>query len=262
MGSSAILFEKVDRIAHITLNRPKALNGITFEMMDEINQALMDIREDHRIKAAVITGAGRAFCVGADINVLEGGLHDPAQMRHFLESINQMFFNIEELPVPVIAGVNGLARAGGFELILACDLVIAAEEAQIGDNHTQFGVIPGGGATQRAQRKIGVQRAMELIFTSRWLTGREAVDYGIALRAVPLGKLSTSLEEILVSLRDKSRESLGFAKKAIIQGSHLSLEDGVNLEIRYFLEYLTTSPDAKEGFSAYQEKRTPAFAGK
>lgn len=262
MGSNAIIFEKVDRIAHITLNRPKALNGITFEMMDEINQALMDIREDRRIKAAVITGAGRAFCVGADINVLEGGLHDPVQMRHFLESINQMFFNIEELPVPVIAGVNGLARAGGFELILACDLVIAAEEAQIGDNHTQFGVIPGGGATQRAQRKIGVQRAMELIFTSRWLTGREAVDYGIALRAVSLDKLSVSLEEILVSLRDKSRESLGFAKAAIIRGSHLSLEDGVNLEIRYFLEYLTTSPDPKEGFSAYQEKRTPAFAGK
>ena len=261
MVLNTILFEKRDRIAYLTLNRPKALNGISFEMMDEINQALADVHDDPEIKALVITGGGRAFCVGADINVLAGALDNPGQMRHFLEAINQMFFNIEALPVPVIAVVNGLARAGGFELLLSCDLAIAAEDAQIGDNHTQFGVMPGGGATQRAQRKIGIQRALELIFTSRWLTGKEAADYGIVLRSAPAEMLSDSLEEILVYLREKSRDSLGFVKRAVVQGAHLPLQDAVNLEIRYFLEYLDTSPDPKEGFTAYQEKRKPAFAG-
>ena len=261
MVLNTILFEKRDRIAYLTLNRPKALNGISFEMMDEINGALADVRDDPGIKALVITGGGRAFCVGADIDVLAGALDNPGQMRYFLEAINQMFFNIEALPVPVIAVVNGLARAGGFELLLSCDLAIAAEDAQIGDNHTQFGVMPGGGATQRAQRKIGIQRALELIFTSRWLTGKEAAEYGIVLRSAPAETLNDSLEEILVYLRERSRDSLGFVKRAVVQGAHLPLQDAVNLEIRYFLEYLGTSPDPNEGFAAYQEKRKPAFAG-
>ena len=111
---------------------------MTFEMMDEMNQALADVQDDHGIKALVITGSGRAFSVGADITLLSGAFDSPRQMRHFLETINQLFFNIEVLPVPVIAGVNGLAWAGGFELALSCDLAIAADDAKIGDNHTNF----------------------------------------------------------------------------------------------------------------------------
>ena len=261
MGFKSILFEKRDRIAYLTLNRPEALNGMTFEMMDEMNQALTDVQGDNGIKALVITGSGRAFSVGADITLLSGAFDNPGQMRHFLETINLLFFNIEALPVPVIAVVNGLARAGGFELVLSCDLAIAADDAKIGDNHTNFGVMPGGGGTQRAPRKIGSQRALELIYTAKWLTGKEAAEYGIVLRSAPTDKLGESVEELLADLREKSRDCLGFVKRAVVQGEHLPLHDAINLEIEYFLEYLTTSPDMKEGFTAYKEKRKPAFAG-
>ena len=223
MSFDTILFEKSDRIAYITLNRPEALNGMTFEMMDEMNQALADVQDDHGIKALVITGSGRAFSVGADITLLSGAFDSPGQMRHFLETINQLFFNIEVLPVPVIAVVNGLAWAGGFELALSCDLAIAADDAKIGDNHTNFGVMPGGGGTQPAPRKIGSQRALELIYTARWLTGKETADYGIVLRSAPADKLDESLEELLADLREKSRDCLGFFKRAVVQGEHLSL---------------------------------------
>ena len=259
MEFNTILFEKKDRIAYLTLNRPQVLNALTFEMMGEINQALANVQNDRSINAVVITGNGRAFCVGADISLLTEAFNNPAQMRYFLETINQMLFNIEALPVPVISVVNGAARAGGFELILASDLAIASDEAKMGDNHTQFGVMPGGGGTQRAPRKIGMQRALELIYTAKWLTGQEAAEYGLVLRSVPAEKLSESLEEILVGLRQKSRDCLGFVKKAVVQGANLHLQDAVSLETRYFLEYLGTSPDLKEGFTAYLEKREPSF---
>ena len=157
---NTILLDKSDRIATLTLNRPKALNGISFEMMDEIDAALDDLRADAGIKALVITGAGRAFSVGADIGLLTDAFADEknGRFRYFLERINASLLNLEALPIPVIAKVNGLARAGGFEIILCCDLAVVADEARIGDNHTMFGVMPGGGATQRAPRKIGLAK--------------------------------------------------------------------------------------------------------
>ena len=260
MNYKTIIFKKADRIGYITLNRPETLNGITFEMMGEVNHAIADVRNDRQIKALVITGAGRSFSVGADINLLKGAFDKPVKMREFLETINQMLFNIERLPMPVIAVVNGIARAGGFELVLSCDMAIASDSAKIGDNHTNFGVMPGGGGTQRAPRKIGIQRASELIYTAKWLSGKEAVEYGIVLRSVPSDGLDEALEILLSGLRDKSRDCLGFIKKAIVEGAQLSLSDGVKLEIDSFLEYLESSPDMKEGFAAYNEKRKPSFA--
>ena len=263
MDYQTILLEKSDRIATLTLNRPKALNGISFEMMDEIDAALEDLRGDSGVKALVVTGAGRAFSVGADIGLLTDAFGDEGngRFRYFLERINAMLLNLEALPMPVIAKVNGLARAGGFEIILCCDLAVVADEARIGDNHTMFGVMPGGGATQRAPRKIGWQRAVELIYTGRWLTGPEAVEYGVALKSVPLADLDTAVEDLVAQLREKSRDCLGFVKKAAFHGLHQPIREGVNTEIRYFMEYLGSSPDAREGFNASREGRPPTFAG-
>ncbi len=258
MDFETILYEKRDEIAYVTLNRPKALNAITYKMMEEIDLALADVRSDEEIRALVFTGSGRAFSVGTDVGLLAEAFASTAQTRHFLETLNRLFLDIEALPLPVIAAVNGLARAGGFDLILSCDLAIAANEAQIGDAHTQFGVMPGGGATQRAPRRIGRQRALELIFTSRWLTGVEAAEYGIALRSVPGDRLSEAVEEIVAQLRGKSRDCLGYVKRAVIEGTGLPIEDAVKLETRYFLEYAEASPDLREGFAAYLNKREAA----
>lgn len=251
---------KQSNTAYVTLNRPDALNGISEQMVDDLAAAIEDVKDDSSIKALVVTGAGRAFCVGADIDVLKRGFDEFDFLETYLRRLNRVLLNLEALEVPTIAAVNGIARAGGFEIALACDFVIIAHDARIGDNHTQFGVIPGGGATQRAPRRLGVQKAKELIFTARWLTGQEAVDYGIALRAVPSAELESAVEELLELLRNKSRPCLAATKRAIAGGTHLPIESAIDLEIDVFMDYVRHSPDAREGFTASLEKRTPNWA--
>jgi enoyl-CoA hydratase/carnithine racemase len=255
-----LVVEKSKKTAYVMLNRPDSLNGINHEMIDDLAAVIEDIKSDSYVKAVVITGAGRAFSVGADIDVLTRGFNDYPSLENFLRRFNRVLNDLEALDVPVIAAVNGLARAGGFELMLACDFVIASSDARIGDNHTQFGVMPGGGATQRAPRKLGVQKAKELIFSAKWLQGQEVADYGIALKVVPDGELSSAVEELADQFRDKSRDCLAAVKRAIQRGDQLPIEDAINLEIEVFMDYVQQSPDAREGFTAYLEKRTPAWA--
>jgi len=155
--------------------------------------------------------------------------------------------------------VHGFALAGGLELLLACDLAIAAEDARIGDQHVNFGLIPGGGCTRRLPRRIGMQRAMELLTTGRWLSGTEAAAWGLVLRAVPADRLDSELETLLAALRVKSRPGLGWIKSVTRRGQDLPLRDGVALEGLAFVQYLTTSPHPKEGIQAFKEKRQPRF---
>lgn len=255
-----VLVDKRDKVAYATLNRPDALNGISEQMVEDLAALIEDVRTDGSIKAVVITGAGRAFSVGADIDVLTRGFEDFDFLERYLRRLNEVLLDLEALEVPVIAAVNGLARAGGYEIALACDIVIVADQAQIGDNHTQFGVIPGGGATQRAPRKIGDQKAKELIWTAKWLDGKQAADLGFALRSVPLSQLGNAVEELLDQLRNKSRPCLAAVKRAIQQGEPLPISDAIDVEISVFMDYVRNSPDAREGFTAYLEKRTPAWA--
>jgi enoyl-CoA hydratase/carnithine racemase len=255
-----LIYEKKNRAAYVTLNRPDALNGLSEELVEELAQVIDDVRSDELVRAVVITGIGRAFCVGADIGVLTRGFDDYSFLESYLRRLNRVLLDLEALEVPVIAAVNGLARAGGLELILACDLVITSLDARIGDNHTQYGVMPGGGSTQRAPRKLGIQKAKELIYTARWLEGSEAVDYGIALRAVPGPELAAAVEELLDQLRNKPRACLAAVKHAIQTGEQLPIEDAINVEIETFMRYVRESPDAREGFRASLEKRTPAWA--
>lgn len=198
--------------------------------------------------------------MGADINVIEAGLADPRELRRFLEGLGVMLQRIEALDLPTIAAVNGLTRAGGFELLLACDIAIATDEAKIGDYHTPFGAMPGGGATQRAPRRVGVQRAFELIYTGRWLTGKEAEEYGIVLKSVPATALSETIDDLVGQLKDKSRDCLGYVKRAMREGLDLPLADGLRLEMDLLMEYLESSPDFREGVSAYREGRSPRFS--
>ena len=157
----------------------------------------------------MVRGEGRAFCSGADLIAMDAAFADHSRLSRYLEEINACLFRLEELPVPVIAAVHGFVLAGGLELMLACDMAIAAEDARIGDQHVNFGLMPGGGSTQRLPRRIGMQRAMELLTTGRWLSGAEAAAWGLVLRAVPVEKLDQELEELLSPLRTKSPPRLG-----------------------------------------------------
>jgi enoyl-CoA hydratase/carnithine racemase len=260
MQLETLIFETRDGAAYLALNRPESLNAINEQMVEDLSQAIDHVRSTPEIKAVAISGAGRAFCVGADLDVLTRGFDDLEFLESFLRRLNRTLLDLESLEVPVIAAVNGLARAGGLELILACDVAIVSDEARIGDNHTEFGVMPGGGATQRAPRRLGMQRAKELIFTAKWLDGRGAVDYGIALRSVPGAELPEAIEEMLVQFRNKSRPCLSAVKRAIHEGENLGIEDAIDLEIEHFMRYTRDHADAREGFRAFLEKRKPAWA--
>jgi enoyl-CoA hydratase/carnithine racemase len=166
---------------------------------------------------------------------------------------------LERFPVPTIARVHGYALAGGLELLLCCDMAIAADSAQIGDQHANFGLIAGAGGIPRLVRRIGRQKASEVLYTGRWLSGPEAVEYGIVLRSVPEDDLGAAVSELAAKLIPKSRTGLGYIKRVIEAGIDVPLVTALNEERSGLLEYFSTSPHPREGISAFIEKRAPNF---
>jgi enoyl-CoA hydratase/carnithine racemase len=254
-----IKLEKEKSLATIRLNRPDALNALNPELLDELSTAIDDVGQDETIKALALRGEGRAFCAGADLTYLEAAFDDQAELTAYLQRLNSCLFQLEELLVPVIAVIHGFALAGGLELALACDLAIASEDARIGDQHVNFGLMPGGGSTQRLPRRIGMQRAMELLTTGRWLSGTQAKEWGLVLEAVPSDELDHKLDELVTPLRAKSRAGLGWIKSVAKRGQNMGLRDGVALEIMAFTQYVATSTHPREGIQAFKEKRQPQF---
>lgn len=246
MNLKTLKYDVRDKVAYVTFTTPDRLNSITEERLDDLDTVMDVVESDMTIHAMTITGQGRAFCVGDDLDLLKRAFEDLDYFESFLRRFNDVLFRLERLEVPVVAVVNGLARAGGFELSLACDLILIADEAKFGDNHTHVGVMPGGGATQRLPRRIGAQAAKELIWSARWLSGSEAAACGLAFKSVPLAKLNEECEALLEHFRDKPRAVLSVVKKTVQGGEGLSLEDGVNLEIRTFIDYTRNEPQVTE----------------
>jgi putative hydratase len=248
-----------ERIGYATLNRPKALNAIDESVLSDLAALLRRVAADEEVKALVFQGAGDVFSVGLDLGLLEKAFGDAAYFREVLERFKRVLLDIEALPVPAIAAVNGLARAGGLELALACDMILVADEATVGDTHLAYGILPGGGATQRLPRAIGRQRARELILTGRWIDGTEAAEIGLALRSVPRAELADAVEEIASRFRTLSRACLGATKAAIVDGESLPLSSALDVEIDHFIRYLEEEPTSREGFRASLERRDPAW---
>ena len=254
-----IELEPGDRAATLRLNRPDALNALSPELLDEFRQAVAVVAADASIKALVVRGAGRGFCAGADLLFFDRVFDDLTLLPDYVENLNAAFFELEALPIPTLAVVHGYALAGGLELMMACDMALVAEDARIGDQHANFGLIPGGGSSQRLPRRVGMPRALELLTTGRWLTGREAVDWGLALRAVPAESLDAELETLLAGLRAKSRTGLALMKSLARRSQDLPLREGVALESATFTHIFATSPHPRAGIQAFKEKRQPEF---
>jgi len=254
-----LTLSQADRVATITLNRPDALNALNLALLGELRHATAAVAGDEAVKALVVRGAGRGFCAGADLLYFDQAFDDFGLLPPYVHELNEALFGLEALPVPVIALVHGYALAGGLELMMACDLAIVAEDARIGDQHANFGLIPGGGSSQRLPRRVGMPRAMELMTTGRWLSGAEAAEWGLALRAAPAGSLEAELEALLAGLRAKSRAGLGLIKSLAQHSQNMPLRDGVALEGAVFTHHFATSPHPKEGIQAFKEKRQPEF---
>ena len=246
-------------VATIRLNRPDSLNALNTELLEDLSAAISNVKQDESVKALVVRGEGRAFCSGADLTFFESAFNDSSELTPYVKKLNDCFLQLEQLPIPVISVVHGFALAGGLELMLACDMTLAAEDARIGDQHANFGLMPGGGSTQRLPRRIGMQKAMELLTTGKWLSGAEAADWGLVLRAAPAESLEQELEELIAPLRSKSRPGLGWIKSVARRGNDLPLGEGITLESASFVKYSTTNGHPKEGIQAFKEKRQPQF---
>lgn len=246
----------------ITINRPDDLNALTPEVIAGLNAACDEVEKDQSIRALVITGSSGGttenFSVGMDINFLGKCFADiEGVFIPFVTSVHKVLLRFESLAVPVIAAVNGFARAGGFELLVAADLVVIADEARIGDLHVASGLPPGAGATFRSRNKLGEQRAKALLFSAGTLTGSEAVAAGLALTSVPRANLYDSVNK-LVSTFDKSpRNALAITKAGFTKTQGLPNTQSWEVELNLFRDFLLNDPLANEGFNSYKEGRKP-----
>jgi len=244
-------------VGHIRLNRPEVRNCLDYTLVAELERAVGELATATRV--IVMQGAGGHFCTGADLVYVRSVQHDPRAMCQFIEQINRAFFQIEQAPVPVIASVAGYALAGGFEMLQACDIVIVAEDAVLGDQHANYGLLPGGGGSQRLPRLIGRQRALGLLLSGEWISGKEAAAWGLAYRAVPVTELDQQTTAIAQRLAARSREGLRLMKQLVRQGMERPLAAGIELEVNTFCAYVEGA-DPEEGLRAFQERRPPQFA--
>jgi enoyl-CoA hydratase/carnithine racemase len=248
-----VLTEVDGRIGRITLNRPDAYNAITIELARSLERALRDLGGAPGVNVIVIRGAGGNFSVGGDFNQLERlRATGVVAMRELFESFAAACGVIASLPVPVIAAVEGYAMAGGFELMQAADFALVRDDAKLADNHTNFGLIPGGGSSQRLPRLVGRQRALGLILTGDRLSGADAAAWGLAYRACPAGEFDAAVEELARKLAAKSRDALTRCKRLVYDGLGGSLDDGIRLEVETVLEHLESDAggEAFERFAA------------
>jgi len=262
-GYTRILYETRDRAAWITLNRPDDLNAIDEALANELCAAIAVAERDDDVRVVVLTGAGRAFCAGADLKhvrgVLTGG--DTETIRRFMGWARDAFARVAKCEKPLIAAVNGIAAAGGCELILACDLVIAAESARIGDAHANFGLLPGGGGAARLPRKIGPTRAKYLFFTGEFLPATTLRDWGLVNDVVPDGELMAAVEALVAKLTAKSPLVLRRMKTMVDDGLESTLDAALRLETTVW-EGHATAADFAEGLAAFSEKRAPNYTGR
>ena len=259
MAYENIVYEVKEGIATITFNRPKALNALNGALLAELSQALDEIAADEDVRVLILTGAGdKAFVAGADISEL--ATFDSLKAKTFGSRGHDIINKLQQLPIAVIAAVNGFALGGGTEISIACDFIYASENAKFGQPEINLGVIPGFGGTQRLPRLIGTNMAKELILTGKMISAAEALQLGLVNKVVPHDSLMAEVLKTAGVIASKGKVSLREAKQAVNKGMDVDLASGCGLEIDAFA-LCYASPDAKEGTSAFLEKRQAEFKG-
>ena len=255
MAYECIDMQTDGKVRIITLNRPKALNALNAQLMDELTDALIKADSDDKVGAIVITGSEKAFAAGADIKEMA----DKGYMDVYKEDfITANWEQAAKCRKPVIAAVAGYALGGGCELAMMCDFIIAADTARFGQPEITIGAIPGAGGTQRLTRFIGKSKAMEMCLTGRQMDAEEAERCGLVSRIVPADSLLEDAVETARKIADFSRPVVMIAKEAVNRAYETSLAEGILFERRTFHSVFATE-DQKEGMAAFIEKRKPAF---
>jgi enoyl-CoA hydratase len=247
-----------DGVVLVTLDRPEVLNALDYRTLGELADALEALDRDGSVRCVVITGAGdRAFAAGADIKEMA----DATPVTMSVANNFARWERLKRVRVPMIAAVRGFALGGGCELAMACDMVVAAEDATFGQPEIKLGIMPGAGGTQRLTRALGKARAMELILTGRTFTAREAYERGLVSEIVAREEALPAALALASEIASLPPLAVRAAKEAVNRASELSLEAGLEFERRNFF-MLFASDDQKEGMAAFVEKRKPSWKGR
>jgi len=254
MAYENIISETRDAVGIVTLNRPKALNALNAQLIDELNQALSDFQDDAAIGCVIITGSDKAFAAGADIREMKDKSFTDAYLGNFLSAWDK----VSEFRKPIIAAVSGYCLGGGCELALMCDFILAADTAKFGLPEITLGIIPGSGGTQRLARSIGKAKAMEMILTGRLMEAAEAESCGLVSRIVTPENLLDEAVAAAAKIATFSQPVAMMAKEAVNRAFETSLAEGLRFE-RRLMHSMFALEDQKEGMSAFIEKRKPVF---
>lgn len=265
MGHETIIVEKSEGVQTITLNRPHTLNAWDWQMGRDATSALDDARADPEVKVVVLTGAGRGFSSGADVSLLAEAAERHSHLGHLVNrgpSIVSVALQMRKLEKPVIGAINGVTAGGGFGIALACDLRVASDRAQFSQVFVRRGLVPDVGCTFFLPKLIGVQKALELIFTGDMIDARKALELGLVANVVPHDDLMKETLGLARRLAAGPPIAMGLAKRAVYQGlessdlaAHMELELSFN-NLCFFTE------DAKEGVQSFRERRPPKFRGR
>ncbi|MBD0416722.1 enoyl-CoA hydratase/isomerase family protein [Oryzicola mucosus] len=246
------------RTGVIELARPSVFNCLSMEVHAAILAALKGFEADTSISALLICAEGKNFCTGAELGEVKEKRRSEAEIDAFLRRGHETLQALEESRLPVVCAVQGLCLAGGMELLLACDVAFAAQTAKFGDQHAQFGLVPGWGASQRLPRLIGLRRAMDLFMSVRWIEAEKAEQWGLVNYVLPEGDLRSEALAYCAKLATRNSVGLAMMKRLAIEGLDMPLADALEFEIRNVNAPLR-SDAVTEGLAAFEEKRQPNF---
>lgn len=257
MQCNNLIIEISDHVAHVSINRPKALNSLDPQTVEEMSYTIRQLENNPQAKVIVLSGCGdKAFAAGGDVALMR--TLGPAQARAVALKVADLFRVIEASPRVVIAAINGYALGGGCELALACDLRIAADHAELGQPEINLGIFPGWGGTQRLPRLIGISQAKKLMFTGERVKAAQALALGLVDEVVPSALLRDHAHQVALSIASKPQTAIRMIKEAVNNGMDMDMERAIRYEAELFGMCFATK-DKQEGMDAFFEKRTPRW---
>ncbi|PXY25833.1 enoyl-CoA hydratase/isomerase family protein [Prauserella endophytica] len=258
-GHHVVRYELRESAAWIVLNRPEARNALSTEVVEGLRESLARAEHDPAARSVVLAGEGPMLCAGADLKMVLGRLDEDGALSAFLVSVGEVCMEIARHPKPVIAAVQGGVIAGGFELVQACDLVVATEDATFCDGHARYGLFPAAGGAVRLVRKIGMNRAKQLLFTAEPWSAEKLREAGLVNQVVPTGQLEPAVAALTERIGRHSGQGLAEMKRVMEHGADLPMAAALQLELDACRDYAARCPDFSEGLRAFSERREPSF---
>lgn len=247
-------------VATLRLNRPDRLNAVSLPLYRALEAVLADLARNHDVRALILTGTGRAFCAGADMKAYGDHAPEPEERREYALTGQRVYRQLQTIPKPVVAAVNGHAIGAGLELALSCDFIVVAEDAKLRFPELALGTFVGGGTVYTLRRRVGLARAKELIMLGGFFSGRAAAEIGLANRAVPADRVLTEATALAEALAARAPIPMGLAKRLLHRAYSIDPDEALEEEAAALLECMQ-SRDWREGVRAFAEKRVPDFHG-